>query len=97
MSHITAYSSLYAQMLPFLPGYDETLVAHTLKRIGREFAEKTNAFREDLIPLAVVDYQRDYTLSHNYDAAIHRIWWVKVNNALMNQGAYSLWKEAILR
>jgi len=97
MSQVAAYSTLYPLVLPHLPGYDERLVAQAFKRVGRDFAQKSNAWREDLPPLAVNDYQQDYRLSVPTSSFPHRIWWVKVNNSLIDQDDYELYEEDVLR
>ena len=81
MAQVTQYSEFYTQMLTSLPGCETHLILQALQRMGREFARKTQAFRENLDPIAVNGYQQDYTLDHNYNANIFRILYVQVNQA----------------
>jgi len=97
MAQVSAYSTLYPLVLPWVPGYDEVVVAQVFKRIGRDFAEKTGGWREDLPPHAVTDYQQDYSLYLPTSSFPHRIHSVKVNGGLIAMDQYELVEEAVLR
>ena len=98
MGQLTAYSSVRKFMLPELPGLRNAAVIDIeLQKAGREFCRRTGAWREELRPIAVVDYQGDYLLYHGYDASVHRIEWVRVNQNLQDASRYDLKTETLLR
>jgi len=102
MAQLTQYSNLYPLILPHMPGYDVNIVLQAIKRTGRAFCDHTEAFRETQLPIPIVDFQEDYTLpkgnvASGYSANVHRILWVRCNDTLYDQYAYSLYEERILR
>ena len=97
MSELTAYSDLYAFMVVELPGAENRDILAALQRIGREFCVLTEAWKEDLFPIAVTDYQQDYALAHDYDANIHRLRELKVNGQVYGTDSYDLYQEDTLR
>jgi hypothetical protein len=102
MAQLTQYSDLYPLILPYMPGYDVNIVLQAIKRTGRVFCDRTEAFREVQLPIPIVNFQEDYTLpkgntSGGYDANVHRILWVRCNETLYDQYSYSLYEERILR
>jgi len=99
MSQVSQYSDLYPFLIPQLPGSTPALVLQALQAVGRRFCSKTEAFRDDLDPLAVVDYQQDYDIStlHSYDASIHRVRSVRLGGVLQATEYYSLRDEKTLR
>lgn len=97
MARVTSYSQLLPFVLPEVPGCSPDIATFMLKRVGRRFCERTEAFRDDLGPLGIVDYRQDYVLVHPYDASIHRILAVKVNSIEQPPDRYSLRLETTLR
>jgi hypothetical protein len=97
MAQVTSYSQLLAFVLSRVPGADSNIVNFLLKELGRRFCQRTEAFRDDLDPLAIVDYQQDYALTNPYTAAIHRLLTVKVNSIEQPPDRYSLYLERKLR
>jgi hypothetical protein len=70
-----------------------------LQWAGREFARVTGSFQDDLRPIPVTAYQRDYSLTslHNYDASIHRLISARLNGSDLDRDDYELRNEVLLR
>lgn len=90
MSKVTQFSDLYIDMMNRLPGITTEKMLLSLRSAGRRFCEESEAFHDDLRPLAIVDYQREYALSTSYNADIHRIIKVKVNANVWDDEYYEL-------
>jgi len=94
---ITAYTDLYPLLYRELPGVDNPTLLTELQRAARQFCLDTEAWHEELNPIAAVDWQSDYTLSHNYSASVHRIRDVWLNGAHQDGDEYDLLEEDTLR
>lgn len=100
MSQATAYSVLYPQMWSELPGLvDQGLLLQQLQAVGRQFCVDTEAWREEIGSIAVVDWGAEYTLAHPYTASaeIHRIHRVKVNEIEQDDSDFELVRASVLR
>jgi hypothetical protein len=97
MSQATSYSNLYPLMRPELPRCDTPVILQALQKAGRRFCEDTDAFQETLDLIRVVDYKQDYTLSHAYNANIHRLFWLKLNGTQIASCDIELWTDTKIR
>jgi hypothetical protein len=98
MAQMTQYSDLYAAMLQWLPGCDRGILLRALCDAARHICEVYEVWVEDLDPMAIVDYQQDYTLTSPYsNSFIHLIKQVKVNGTVYPAVNYELYQEDRLR
>ena len=97
MAQIANYAALLPYVVPRLAGIETNRASQVLKATGRQFCIDTEAWHDDLNPIAIVDYQRDYTLSHSYSATIQRILKVECNAVEWNALTYELRTETVLR
>jgi len=96
------YSQLYPEMVTWLPGCPTSnppLMLQALRRVGREFCEKTEAFHEVFVPQRATAFQQDYTVVHPYDteAEVHRILNVKINGNPYPDDTWEVYQERIMR
>jgi len=98
VSVFTQYTDLYPLMAPELPGCPAPVMLQALQRAGVQFCEDSEAWLEnDLEPQPIVDYQKDYTISHGKDASIRRIQCVNVNGVPRPPCEYELVTGNVLR
>ncbi len=97
MAQATSYAALYPLMQPELPKCGTPVILQALQKAGRRFCEDTDAFQETLDLIKVVDYQRDYTLTHNYAAVIRKLMWCKLNGSVIPLSNVELWHDTLLR
>jgi len=72
-------ATLQVRMGLELPGCPEILRVQAIQDALHEFCQESEAWREELAPIDIVDGQLDYNLVPEYDAHIHRIEWVRIN------------------
>lgn len=98
MAQLTAFSALYKHMLKELGANVSTpILLHSIQEAAREFCEKYDVWKEDLLPIVAVDYQEFYELKHEYSAQIHKLGAIRVNNIPQETDAYDLWEEKYLK
>lgn len=78
MSAIAAYSDLYPQMTPELPGCPEPAILQSLKKSLRKFCQDSNAWREQLASIDLKEGVLDYALASKWDAEIKEIVEVRI-------------------
>lgn len=79
MAQISQYLELYPMMTPELPGCPDPVKLQALQRGGRQFCERTEAWREFLESIDLVDETVDYDLQPEYNAEIRKIVAVRIN------------------
>lgn len=97
MSRLTYLTDLYPFISPELPGCPPAIMLQALQRSARQFCQDSDAWRETLAPIAVVDHQEDYRIDLPYDATVQRLHKVVVNGQEMNVRNYDLQDETFLR
>ena len=98
MARVAAYATLYPFMVPELPGCPSPVMLQALQKAGRQFAVKSEAWREDLFPLPIVDFQRDYLIVSPYAGArVHRIIRMAVNGQVQDPGWWEMYHEDTIR
>lgn len=99
MGQVTALSTMYPRMYPHLPGARDIDMLEALRETVRDFCKDTKAFSEELGPIAVVDWRRDYDLSdhHYYTAHIHQLKRVWLNGIEQGDDEFSLKRDRWLR
>jgi hypothetical protein len=79
MARIYNVASLQSRMILDLPGCPEVLRVQALQDALHKFCKESEAWREELDPIDLVDGQVEYDLVPQFDAHVHLIEWVKVN------------------
>lgn len=98
MSRVAAYSTLYPFLVPELPGCPQNIILQALQKAGRVFAIRTQAWREDVFPVALTNYQRDYAIpSVSSSARAHRVLCLSINGIEQPKCIYELLEEGTIR
>lgn len=99
MARVTAFSALYPFIQRHCPGAEIGDMLSALYTVGRDFCERTEAWKETLDPQLATEYKEDYhiTLPTAYTAQIHRLVSVKLNQVCLRSCQYDLFEEDILR
>jgi len=86
-------------MYPHLPGARNIDLLEALRETVRDFCKDTKAFSEELGPISIVDWRRDYDLSdhHYYTAQIHQLKRVWLNGIEQGDDEFSLRRDRWLR
>lgn len=79
MSRITSLAVLQTRMAVELRGCPEALRVQALMDAFGEFCRESEAWREELSAVDLVDGQVDYNLVVPFAAGVHRIEWLKIN------------------
>ena len=79
MSRISSLAVLQTRMVLELPGCPEMLRVQALQEAFQEFCRESEAWREELAPIDIVEDQLEYDLIPEFDAMILRLEWVKLN------------------
>lgn len=90
---IRKMSDLIPKMLMDVPRCEEGLLFRTLREQAREFCEMTEAWRIELRAINIVTDQVEYTLPVPWDASIHRIILVTINDIERVDTQYDLEDE----
>lgn len=105
MSRLSTYSQLYPEMVSWLPGCDTKMILQALRRVGRNFCEKTEVFRlgreahEELVPQRAAIYQQDCTIVHPYsaEAEVQRVMAVTINGQEYPDDHWQVYQDRIVR
>jgi hypothetical protein len=89
---ISNYSDLLQFLEVELGGCPVPLLTQTLQKVGRQFCEDTEAWRETLTFNRVAN-QADYVLTPTWSAEIRRIISVKTHGDTMNPDLHESWYE----
>ena len=94
MSQLTSLSQLEVYMFSNLPGCRDEVLLLELQNAARELCQRSEAFKDDLDKIPVVDFQQFYTLTppYGYTAQIKRILEVKVDGVVQPVSSYELYQ-----
>ena len=95
-----AYTDLYKYVQDDLPGMTgKGPLLRQIRQAARRLCSQSEAWHEEVLPIAGVNYQRDYSLSHEYgtDVTIHRIRKITCNGIERDESDYEWLEDATLR